>query len=123
MARILIVDDEAAIADLLSEVVKRLGHEPTIAVDGYTAMPAFHKTKPDLVILDYSMPAGSGGQVFTNIRGTTHGEKVPVLFLTAIPLDRVKTEVASSRSVRYMAKPIDMAQLETAIKELLAPPA
>ena len=63
MAKIMIVDDSTLILAVLEDALKKWGHEVFKAHDGYSVIPEFIKCKPDLVILDYNMPASSGSRI------------------------------------------------------------
>ncbi|GAA0717155.1 response regulator transcription factor [Dactylosporangium roseum] len=82
MAQILVVDDDPAIRQLLTDVLELEGHEVRAAADGLAAMSAFEALRPDCVVLDLMMPGLDGYGVLRGIRG--HDEDpVPVIMLTA----------------------------------------
>lgn len=120
---ILAVDDEIVILQLLKDYLEGVGYSVLIASDGYSAMTMFAQGKPQLVILDFNMPAGTGGDVLQRIRGRADGGMVPVIFLTAANLIEVQMQVLPSPIVRFLSKPVNFAELEAAIKELLGPAA
>jgi DNA-binding response OmpR family regulator len=82
MARILVVDDDPAIRQLLTDVLELAGYEVSTAVDGLAAVRAVQAGGPDFVVLDVMMPGLDGYGVLDAIRGLA-GEPVPVLMLTA----------------------------------------
>ncbi|MCX5796149.1 MAG: response regulator [Elusimicrobia bacterium] len=116
---ILAVDDEPIVLQLLKDYLEGVGYNVLIAGDGYSAISMFAQGKPRLVILDYNMPAGTGGDVLDRIRGRAEGAMVPVIFLTAASLAEVQMQVPPAPNVRFLNKPVDFAKLEAAIKELL----
>jgi DNA-binding response OmpR family regulator len=120
MQKILIVDDEAAIATLLGEVVKKLGYEAVVVQQPKDFIPAFLEHKPVLAIIDFMMPGLNGGQLFGTMRAMAAGAGVPAIFITAIPVDRVKETIKDQTGVRFMQKPIDFGQMQRHISELLA---
>jgi len=79
-ARILVVDDDTALAEMIGIVLRSEGFEPSFCGDGSLALAAFRETKPDLVLLDLMLPGKDGIQVCAEIR-TESG--VPIIMLTA----------------------------------------
>lgn len=78
--KILIVDDEKAIVDILNHNLKREGYETVVAYDGEEAISLYEKEKPDLVLLDVMLPKMDGFSVCKNIRQSTN---IPILMVTA----------------------------------------
>src|SRR5687767_2155088 len=79
--RVLVVDDEAPITELLSTALRYMGYEVTTARTGMAALEAASKTPPDLVVLDVMLPDIDGFEVCRRLR--SDGDFVPVIFLTA----------------------------------------
>ncbi len=67
MAKILVVDDEALIRDMLRQMLTRLGHRVTMADDGKLGLDYFNEIKPDLVITDIIMPNKDGIQLIMSL--------------------------------------------------------
>jgi two-component system OmpR family response regulator len=89
-ARLLVVDDEATILELLSGSLRLAGFEVVTAASGAGAVRAAASSRPDLVLLDVMLPDGDGFEVLGRMR--SGGAEVPVIFLTArdqVP-DRVR---------------------------------
>ncbi|MGH3166603.1 MAG: response regulator transcription factor [Trebonia sp.] len=80
-ARLLVVDDEATILELLSGSLRFAGYEVVTAASGADAIREVAVSRPDLVLLDVMMPGGDGFEVVRHVRATSPG--VPVIFLTA----------------------------------------
>ena len=120
-AKILVVDDDPAVTHLLTDSLTMSGYEVVCAADGYSALNTFVRHKPQLLILDYHLPAGDGCDVLQRIRARVDGADVPVIFLTATPLSELKYRVHLSPSLRYLSKPIVIALLLQTIRELLGP--
>src|ERR1700739_1388346 len=78
--RVLVVDDDAALAEMLGIVLRGEGFEPTFVGDGDRAMDVFRDTKPDLVLLDLMLPGMDGIHVCRQIRAESG---VPIVMLTA----------------------------------------
>ena len=82
MATILVVDDDPAIRQLLTDVLEMDGHVVEVAVDGHDGLRAFEAVQPDFVVLDVMMPGIDGYGVLRDIR-SQEGDPVPILMLTA----------------------------------------
>ena len=78
--RILVVDDDAALAEMLGIVLRREGFQPVFVVNGDRAMEVFHRTRPDVVLLDLMLPGRDGLDVCRDIRAESG---TPVVMLTA----------------------------------------
>ncbi|MDP9397877.1 MAG: MtrAB system response regulator MtrA [Actinomycetota bacterium] len=78
--RVLVVDDDPALAEMLGIVLRGEGIEPTFCGDGDRALAAFHDSKPDLVLLDLMLPGRDGIDVCRQIRAESG---VPIVMLTA----------------------------------------
>jgi two-component system, OmpR family, response regulator MtrA len=78
--RVLVVDDDSALAEMLGIVLRGEGFEPTFVYDGERAMEAFRDVKPDLVLLDLMLPGVDGIDVCRQIRAESG---VPIVMLTA----------------------------------------
>ncbi len=79
--KILIVDDEKAIVDILNHNLKREGYETVVAYDGEEAISVYEKEKPDLVLLDVMLPKTDGFSVCKTIRQTS--SNIPIIMVTA----------------------------------------
>lgn len=104
MARILVVDDDPAIRQLLTDVLEMDGYEVSVAVDGLAAVREIEASSPDFVILDVMMPGLDGFGVLSTIR-TQPGEPVPVLMLTAAAESDASSRAWASGVDYYLAKP------------------
>jgi DNA-binding response OmpR family regulator len=80
MARVLVVEDVLAEAELLTLILKRAGHEVRAAATAWDAVRSYQQEHPDLAILDIGLPDGSGFDVCAAIRESS---QMPILFLTA----------------------------------------
>ena len=109
MARILVVDDEPHILDVVRAYLARDGHEVVTAADGNTAIALAAETRPDLLVLDVMLPGRSGFDVLRELR--RGGSGVPVILLTARDdvIDRVAgLEIGADD---YVTKPFEPREL------------
>ena len=113
--RILIVEDDRGIAEMVRNAVVREGYSADIAPDGNTALSAYRETPPDLVVLDRGLPGMDGMGVLREIRRNGH---VPVLVLTAKDQEDDKVAAFEAGADDYMTKPFGVRELLVRIRSL-----
>jgi CheY-like chemotaxis protein len=120
MAKILLADDDDALALLLKEKLESSGHTVTVVNDGPAAAKSAKTSPPDIMILDVNMPGLSGGAAFKGLDEELT-RKIPVIFISGLPQDQAHKETLLPLWARgrFMAKPVDLKKLEAAIAELL----
>jgi two-component system, OmpR family, response regulator MtrA len=79
-SKVLVVDDDTALSEMLGIVLRAEGFEPVFCGDGTSALTVFHESKPDLVLLDLMLPGRDGIEVCRSIRAESG---VPIVMLTA----------------------------------------
>src|SRR5919106_335498 len=114
--RVLVIEDDDEIADVLRRFLRQEGHEVRTAVDGDTALPAAAEFVPDLVILDLGLPGLDGVEVCRRLRAD--GD-VPILILTARSELEDRVEGLDSGADDYLAKPFERQELLARIRALL----
>ncbi|MGW4007088.1 response regulator, partial [Streptomyces nigra] len=114
--RVLVVDDDTALAEMLGIVLRGEGFEPSFVADGDKALAAFRETKPDLVLLDLMLPGRDGIEVCRLIRAESG---VPIVMLTA-KSDTVDVVVGlESGADDYIVKPFKPKELVARIRARL----
>ena len=115
-ARILVVDDEAAVTDLLAYNLRKAGYETLLAADGREALRLARQSNPDLILLDLMLPEVDGLDVCRELRKTS---EMPVIMLTARgeEIDRVVGLELGADD--YICKPFSMRELLARIKAVL----
>jgi two-component system response regulator MtrA len=119
-ARILVVDDDAAIAEMIGIVLRGEGFEPHFSFDGPAAIEAFASVKPDLVLLDLMLPGIDGIEVCTRIRETSG---TPIIMLTAKSDSTDVVRGLESGADDYVVKPFNPKELVARIRTRLRPSA
>jgi DNA-binding response OmpR family regulator len=120
MARILVADDDQALAEMVAENLRAKDHAVELAFDGAVA-EEFAKTQIfDLLILDWNMPSRTGIEVCSTLRSC--GKAAPVLFLTAKSDITDKEEGLYAGADDYLTKPFDMRELMARVTVLLRRP-
>ena len=116
VARILVVDDDQAISEILGIVLRAEGFEPFFCADGDKAMDAFHKHDPDLVLLDLMLPGRDGIDICRAIRMESG---VPIVMLTARSDTQDIVTGLESGADDYIVKPIKNKELIARIRARL----
>jgi DNA-binding response OmpR family regulator len=106
--RTLVVDDDPDIRALLRELLERAGHDVVDAPDGRQALRRFFETRPDLVILDVTMPEIDGWQTLDRIRELSD---VPVMMLTARAAELERVRGLRGGADDYVTKPFGRQEL------------
>ena len=91
--KILIVDDEPDIVTTVHDQLEADGFETVAASEGVRAIEMAHRQKPDLILLDLKMPAGTGQAVLRALRSRPDTEKIPIIVLTALQGPQLEKEV------------------------------
>jgi two-component system, OmpR family, response regulator len=115
--RVVVVDDEASLTDLLSMALRYEGWDVRTAADGHTALSLVREFRPDVVVLDIMLPDLDGMRVLSRLR--SDGTDVPVLFLTAKDSldDRVAGLTAGGDD--YVTKPFSLEELVARLRGLI----
>jgi two-component system OmpR family response regulator len=116
-ARLLVVEDEPNILELLSASLRHAGFEVATAADGTAALAAVRRTRPDLMVLDVMMPGLDGFEVVRRVR--SEGERFPVLFLTARDSKEDTVTGLTVGGDDYVTKPFSLDELVARIRALL----
>jgi DNA-binding response OmpR family regulator len=119
VAKILVIDDDEAIVDLLRMRLEEMGHEVCSAMDASGGMMLAGREKPDLITLDFQMPAGDGAQLYQRLRTNSFTAKTKIIFVSGRSEDDIASSVPSDPGVRFLQKPIDMGALKRHVCELL----
>jgi two-component system response regulator MtrA len=118
--RILVVDDDQALAEMIGIVLRSEGYEPDFSADGNDAVDAFHATKPDLVLLDVMLPGIDGIEVCRRIRAESG---TPIIMLTAKGDTADVVLGLENGADDYVVKPFNPKELVARIRTRLRPTA
>jgi two-component system phosphate regulon response regulator PhoB len=119
MARILVVEDESAIAELVAINLRHAGHEVTLAADAAQAQFEVDAVLPDLVVLDWMLPGQSGLALARQWRTAARTRAMPIIMLTARAEESDKIVGLDAGADDYVAKPFSTQELMARIRALL----
>lgn len=119
-ARILVVDDDTALSEMIGIVLQSEGFDPSFCADGSLALEAFRSIKPDLVLLDLMLPGLDGIEVCSLIRAESG---IPIIMLTARTDTTDVVKGLESGADDYMVKPFNPKELVARIRTRLRPAA
>jgi YesN/AraC family two-component response regulator len=121
MSRILIIDDEAAIAMMLKKMVEKAGHEAMTAVNGNEGLELFESFKPDILITDIVMPEKEGLELIFELR--RKNPKLKIIAISGGGRFQYEGYLNSAKLLganKVFQKPLDLKELMGSISELLS---
>jgi two-component system phosphate regulon response regulator PhoB len=119
MSRILVVEDEIAIAELIAINLRHAGHDVSIAVDAEQASGEVDAVLPDLVVLDWMLPGQSGLALARRWRADARTQGLPLIMLTARGEETDKVAGLDAGADDYLTKPFSTQELMARIRAVL----
>jgi CheY-like chemotaxis protein len=116
---ILVADDDADILALIKAVLERSGHEVVAVADGAEALAGVRMHKPDLAVLDITMPHVNGLEVLRLLRSDSETVALPVVLLSAQAQEADVERGFATGANAYMKKPFSPRELAARVAELL----
>jgi len=117
--KILIVDDEPNIVQVIAERLSASGYKVVVGYDSVQAVNLAHSEKPDLILLDIKMPAGGGIGVFESLKRSVHTSIIPVIFITAYGDEETRKKVIDKGAADFITKPFESNDLIMRVKKAL----
>ena len=117
--RILVVEDETAIREMICFVLEQNGFQPIEAEDYDSALSFLIDPYPDLVLLDWMIPGGSGLQVIKQMKRESNTRDIPIIMLTAKGEEEDKVQGLETGADDYVIKPFSPKQLVARVKAIL----
>ena len=119
MARILLVEDNEMNRDMLSRRLNRRGFEVLIAEDGGLAVSMTQTERPDLVLMDMSLPVIDGWEATRRLKADPETADIPIIALTAHAMESDRERALEVGCDDYDSKPVDLPRLLGKIETLL----
>jgi two-component system phosphate regulon response regulator PhoB len=117
--KILVVEDEDALATLLQYNLEKEGYRVTLSGDGEEALMLVQEDQPDLVILDWMLPKVSGVEVCRRLRNRNESRNLPIIMLTARGEESDRIRGLDTGADDYVTKPFSMNELTARIRAVL----
>jgi putative two-component system response regulator len=116
---ILVVDDDAPLAEMLAEALSDLGYRVTTASSAAAALEAANRASPDLVLTDVHMAGMTGVELCARLKGTPELRLTPVVLMTAVSDLDARVAGLAAGADDFFAKPIELVELRTRVTALL----
>ena len=110
--RILLADDDRVLVQMLAGLLRGKGHQVSPVFDGMqVVMFAMRKPPPDVIILDISMPGGTGLESIKRLKSSRNTALIPIIVLTASPDPQMPETIKALGAEFFLSKPVDPAAL------------
>jgi len=121
MSKVLIIDDEEEIGFFVKKLLEHFGsYRVIVATNGQDGLKAARRERPDLILLDISMPRMDGFAVLKALKEDLDTTSIPVIMLTALDTDEAKERAASLYHEDYIVKPCRAEELKAKIEDVLS---
>jgi len=119
MPKILLVEDNEMNRDMLSRRLARNGFEVVMAIDGRQGVEMAAMAKPDLILMDMSLPVMNGWEATQHVKADPATRAIPVIALTAHAMNEDRDKAIAAGCDDFDTKPVDLPRLLQKIKALL----
>ena len=119
MPKILLVEDNEMNRDMLSRRLEKRGFEVVIAVDGQAGVNAARESRPDLILMDMSLPVMDGWEAARTLKAADDTRPIPIIALTAHAMSGDREKALEAGCDDFDTKPIDLARLLGKIEAFL----
>ena len=106
--KILIVEDNASLLDILVQFVKRAGHQPLVADTGAAALAWAEATRPDLILIDLGLPDMTGESVMESLKADPRTSEIPIIVQTAFASNERTDRALGIGAAEILVKPINL---------------
>ena len=120
MPKILVVEDNEMNRDMLSRRLQRRGYEVIVAVDGGEGLALAQSQRPDLILMDMSLPVVDGWEATRRLKAAPETRSIPIIALTAHAMATDRDKAIEAGCDDYDTKPVELPRLLEKIKAVLA---
>jgi DNA-binding response OmpR family regulator len=120
MSKILIIEDDVILTELLRKTLESDHFRVVTAGDGLQGTTLAHNEKPDLILLDLIMPLGGGVVALRNLKISTHTKAIPVVIISGTEDAHLIDQVKSMGIAAFVAKPFTATDLAAKVKAILS---
>jgi CheY-like chemotaxis protein len=117
--KIMVVEDDQPILDLMDLMIRKLGYEPVLIANGLEALELIKKEPPALILLDIMMVPINGWEFLEKLRGDHGRREMPVILFTASPLVDEKMSELRDPFLSVLVKPVSFSELKAGIAQYL----
>jgi CheY-like chemotaxis protein len=117
--KILVVEDDQPILDLMDLLIRKLGYEPILIANGLEALEQVLKEPPALILLDIMMTPINGWEFLEKLRGEYGMREIPVILFTASPLIDERMKDMKDPNLGVLTKPVSFTELKAGIAKYL----
>ena len=117
--RVLVVEDETALVELLRYNLEQAGFRVSVAYDGEEALASVQEDTPDLILLDWMLPLMSGIEVCRQLRRQTSTANVPIIMLTARGEEGDRVRGLDAGADDYVSKPFSLEELTARLRSVV----
>ena len=118
-AKILVVDDEPNVREMLSEVLTRAGYKVITAGDGREALPLTLSEKPDLILSDIRMPKLDGLTLCKALRVNPETKSIPIIMLTTYNTSEHMEAAMAAGADDFLPKPLNVEEIQIRVRSML----
>ena len=118
--KILVIDDDADMRNLLGVRLEKCGYEVVFAADAVVSVTAARRQHPDLIVLDLGLPGGDGYKVLERLRVNDELEDIPVMVFSGLPPEEAEEKSIRAGAARFVPKSASSEELIGVIGNLLA---
>ena len=122
MTKRLLVEDNEMNRDMLARRLQKRGYEMLLAVDGLLAVEMTQKERPDLVLMDMSLPGLDGWEASRRLKSDPATAGIPIIALTAHAMAEDREKALAAGCNEFETKPVDLASLLAKMEALLPKP-
>ena len=118
--KILVVEDDHTILDLMDLLIRKLGYEPVLIANGLEALEAALRDPPSLILLDIMMMPINGWEFYEKLRREPSMKEIPVIIFSASPSVEEKIELINDPHLGVLHKPVTLMEIKAALERYLA---